>query len=106
MSETELKIFLETTFEKQESELCYRANVAEFAFETDIKNQTKEQIRTNLTLEIAKHNKEVWKNYFRDVTPEMYTDEILRREVKFAHILGNSALDENKLAEVSNYSKI
>lgn len=53
-------------------------------------------------MENAKHTKEVWKQYFRDVNPEMYKDDLLKRQVKFAHILGSSALDESKLAQVSN----
>lgn len=35
----------------------------------------------------------------------MYKDELLQRQVKFAHILGHSVLDEDKLAQVSNNFK-
>lgn len=57
-------------------------------------------------MEIAKHNKEVWKKYFRDAVPELYKDEFIQRQIKFAHILGTSALEENKLAQVSRNFKV
>lgn len=59
--------------------------------------------QTNLTLEIAEHSKEIWKNYFRDAVPELYKDESIQRQVKFLHILGTSALDHDKLAQVNYY---
>lgn len=44
LSEVDLKNYLQNTFEKETSDLCYRANVAEFAYATDVKNKTKEAI--------------------------------------------------------------
>lgn len=44
LTESELKDYLENTFEKDASDLCYRANLAEFAYSTDLRNKTKEEI--------------------------------------------------------------
>lgn len=54
LTESELKDYLEITFEKDASDLCYRANVAEFAYAVDLKNKTKEQIvvRNKITFSI------------------------------------------------------
>lgn len=49
---------------------------------------------------MAEHNKEVWKKYFRDAVPELYKDQSLQRQIKFLHILGISALDKDKIAQV------
>lgn len=44
LSESELKGYLENTFEKEASDLCYQSNIAEFAYATDIKNKQKEEV--------------------------------------------------------------
>lgn len=58
-------------------------------------------LQTNLTLEIAEHNKKIWKQYFKDAVPEMYKDESIKRQIEFLHILGTSALDQDKLSQVN-----
>lgn len=63
-------------------------------------------LQTNLTLDIAEHNKDIWKKYFRDALPEMYKDESIQRQIKFLHILGTSALDQEKLSTVSYCKRI
>lgn len=57
-------------------------------------------LQTNLTLDFAERNKDVWKKYFQDALPDLYNDESIKRQVKFLHILGTSVLDHDKLAQV------
>lgn len=44
LSESQLRSYLQNVFEKETTDLCYRTNVAEFAYLTDVKNKSKEEI--------------------------------------------------------------
>ncbi|KAJ8943308.1 hypothetical protein NQ318_004749 [Aromia moschata] len=103
LSQDELRSFLQTTYEQQASQMCYKAQIAEFNYETDIKNKVKEELTTNTTLESAAWEKDIWDKYFKDLNPEDYSsDPSLQRQVRMLRILGNAALDKEKLAELTN----
>ncbi|XP_018577093.1 angiotensin-converting enzyme-like isoform X2 [Anoplophora glabripennis] len=102
LTEDELKRFLETKYEKEASQNCYKANVAEFDYETDINNKTKEELTTTTVLEIADWVKNIWSKYFKDIEPNDYSDPSLKRQVRTAHLLGDAALDKEKLAQLTN----
>ncbi|KAJ8918902.1 hypothetical protein NQ315_016804 [Exocentrus adspersus] len=102
LTEEELKNFLQGTYEKEASQKCYKANVAEFDYETDITNKAKEELTTATTLEIAAWVKDVWTKYFKDIDPSDYNDPILKRQVRTVHILGDAALSKEKLGTITN----
>lgn len=102
LTEDELKNFLENTYEKEASQNCYKANVAEFDYETDINNQTKQDLTTSTVLEIADWVKNIWTKYFKDIQPNDYSDPLLKRQVRTVHILGDAALEKEKLAQLTN----
>ena len=54
-----------------------------------------------MTLESAALAKKYWQDYFKDLNPDDYQDEQLKRQVKNLRILGNAALNEEKLTKVS-----
>ncbi|KAJ8984249.1 hypothetical protein NQ317_007481 [Molorchus minor] len=97
LNENELKDYLQNTYEKEASQLCYRTNIAEFDYETDIKNKQKEEITKQLHGE-----KDNWSKYFKDLVAEDYSDPFLKRQLRSLHILGNAALDKEKLAKLTN----
>ncbi|CAH1994103.1 unnamed protein product [Acanthoscelides obtectus] len=101
ISEDELKQYLNNVYEREASDQCRKAALAQFDFETDIRNKKKEELTTNLTLEQAAWEKNVWTKYFKDIVPEEYEDPTIRREVKFLKILGSAALEPKKLEELN-----
>jgi peptidyl-dipeptidase A len=101
MTEDELKDFLANVYEKMASDMCTRLNEAEWNYDTDINNEEKQQILLNVTLEAAALQKDNWQKYFKDLNPDDYQDEEIKRQVKDLRILGNAALDEEKLSELT-----
>lgn len=55
----------------------------------------------NVTLEEAAFEKDTWNQYFKDLNPDDYQDEFLRRQVEDLIVLGNAALDEDRLSELT-----
>lgn len=47
ISEDDLRQYLQNTYEKEASQLCYKSATASFDFVTDIKNKIKEEITVN-----------------------------------------------------------
>lgn len=43
----------------------------------------------------------MWTKYFKDIQPNDYSDPLLKRQVRTVHILGDAALEKEKLAEVT-----
>nr|CAI5823602.1 unnamed protein product [Callosobruchus analis] len=101
ISEGELKQYLNDVYEKEASDQCYKVAIAQFDFETDVRNKKKEELTTNLTLEQAAWEKDVWTKYFKDILPEDYEDPTIRRELKFLKILGSAALEPKKLEKLN-----
>lgn len=54
LTESELKNYVQGTFEKEATDLCYQSNIAEFALATDVQNKTKEQIVVRKTMLLFK----------------------------------------------------
>ncbi|KAJ3641062.1 hypothetical protein Zmor_027585 [Zophobas morio] len=96
-----LKNFLATEYEISASAMYTKANEAEWNYETDINNKEKEDILLNVTLESAALAKKYWQDYFKDLNPDDYQDEQLKRQVKNLRILGNAALNEEKLTKLT-----
>ncbi|RZB38755.1 hypothetical protein BDFB_008530 [Asbolus verrucosus] len=101
MSEDELKDFLANVYEKSASAICTKSNEAEWNFDTDINNSEKQAILLNVTLEAAAFQKSNWEQYFKDLNPDDYVDEQIKRQVKNLRILGNAALSEEKLTQLT-----
>lgn len=59
-------------------------------------------LKLNETDREGKFNKEYWNRYFRGLKPSDYTDVDLKRQISRLSILGNTALDEDKLTRVRN----
>nr|CAH7715324.1 unnamed protein product [Callosobruchus chinensis] len=47
ISEGELKQYLNDVYEKEASDQCYKVSVAQFDFETDVRNKKKEELTVN-----------------------------------------------------------
>lgn len=54
----------------------------------------------------AEFEKSHWEEYFKDLNPDDYKNEIIQREVKSLKVLGNAALSTEKLTNVSDYYTI
>jgi hypothetical protein len=43
----------------------------------------------------------MWQKYFKDLNPDDYQDEKVKRQFKRLRILGDAALDEDKLTKLT-----
>lgn len=63
-------------------------------------NSTAQAALVQATLQDANFTKEHWETYFKDLNPNDYQSETIRREVKQVVVLGNAALSDAKLENV------
>ncbi|KAF5302725.1 hypothetical protein FQR65_LT08467 [Abscondita terminalis] len=101
LKEENLKHYLETTYEKEASQHTNDLVHAEWNFATDVANKTAEQEQLAVTLEVAKYNKDMWTNLFHDLNEDDYSDDELKRQINILKVVGNAALEEGKLSELS-----
>lgn len=53
-----------------------------------------------VTLEAAEIKKRYWEEYFKDISVDTITNETIKREIVSLKILGDSALESEKLETV------
>ncbi|KAI4458414.1 angiotensin-converting enzyme [Holotrichia oblita] len=101
MSATDLKAFLEGEYAKEAQEV-YSAQVhAEWNYETDINEETAQK-QIEATLATAAFDKQNWENVFGVLHESHFVDEVLHRQVKFLRVLGDAALDETRLSNLTS----
>ncbi|KAF5284087.1 hypothetical protein FQA39_LY17136 [Lamprigera yunnana] len=100
-SEEELETFLNNEYETTASKLSNSLANAQWDFATDINNKTKEEIQLSTTLEVAKFNKDVWSTTFKHLDEDNYSKEEIKKQIRFLKVLGDAALEEDKLSELS-----
>lgn len=119
MTEEELTNYLHVTYETEASQSCFRINMAEWAYATDVDNATAQAVlvmkwqwefsiligtvlfQVNETLISAEFEKSHWEEYFKDLNPDDYQNELIQREVRSLKVLGSAALSTEKLTNVS-----
>ncbi|KAK4883480.1 hypothetical protein RN001_006799 [Aquatica leii] len=101
-NETLLKSYLENDYEVEASKRLNDLTVAQWNFAIDIANPEKEEIQLQTTLNVAESNKDIWTILFKDLNEDDYDDNVLKRQIKFLRVLGDAALDEEKLSELSS----
>ncbi|XP_046453162.1 angiotensin-converting enzyme-like [Daphnia pulex] len=79
------------------SEMCYKTNVAEWRFASDITDEN-ERLKLEQSLVAARFEKEAWKN-ITSFNWKPFTDPDLKRKFKLLSVLGPSALPEGKLTQ-------
>ncbi|RZC38944.1 hypothetical protein BDFB_007692, partial [Asbolus verrucosus] len=58
-------------------------------------------LQLNITLEAAAFEKFNWEKYFKNLDPDDYVDELVKRQIRDLRILGNAALPEDKLTQLT-----
>lgn len=89
-------------FKKYNAEAAIYANRltnADWDKTTDLNNKTKEDIYTELIAENANFTKEQYNLHFRNLKPDDFADEKIRRQIKRVTNLGTFKLDEGRLRE-------
>lgn len=69
---------------------------------TDLKNETKQDIYVKTVSESAKFTKDQIELHFRNLNPEEFTDERIKRQIKSITNLGTNALNEEQLRNFTN----
>lgn len=69
---------------------------------TDLKNETKQEIYVKTVSESAKFTKDQIELHFRNLNPEEFTDERIKRQIKFITNLEINALNEEQLRNFTN----
>ncbi|KAB0802038.1 hypothetical protein PPYR_04224 [Photinus pyralis] len=100
--EDHLKEYLSKVYELEASQKANKLANARWDFATDVNNKEKEKKQLEATLENAQFNKKKWSDLFKNLYEGDYKDESLIRQIRFLKVLGNSALNEDKLTELSN----
>ncbi|KAF5302724.1 hypothetical protein FQR65_LT08466 [Abscondita terminalis] len=101
LKEENLKCYLRNTYEKEASRHTNDLVHAEWNFVTDVANKTAEEEQLAVKLEVSKYNKDVWTNVFHNLNEDDYSDDVLKRQIKILKVVGNAALEEDKLSELS-----
>lgn len=99
-SEEELEQWLHSAYETNASQLCTKEVIAEWAYATDVDNEEVQKELVAVSLEAAEIKKKYWQKYFKDIVVDDITDEVVKREVAQLKVLGNSALESDKLETV------
>lgn len=84
------------------SQKCYETTIAEWNYATNI-NSGNEKIKLEANLELAKFNKEVWKNVTNSPFRlwKNFKDQDLVRMLKKLTVLGPAALPEDEYRQVN-----
>ncbi|KAI4460682.1 angiotensin-converting enzyme [Holotrichia oblita] len=102
LDEDSLRDFLWNEYEQTESKACNIVTKKEWEHLVDIDNEWKADASIKATLESAKLDKMYWEKYFRNLNPSNFKDINLRRQIVKLSRLGNSALDDDELAKLTN----
>jgi len=109
VSDTEAKHKLEEVidfltngqYDKIATETCYNMNVAEWNYNTNLTEYNAE-VLTNVTLLSAEKEKELYNEWFKDVSLDDIKDENVRRQLKFLKDIGSAALDKSDLSTLTD----
>ncbi|KAK9880161.1 hypothetical protein WA026_010032 [Henosepilachna vigintioctopunctata] len=102
LSEEALKNFFDDEYDNNGAYWCTKLQEASWSFESDLSNKEKEENMVRITLRAAEYNKRTWEKYFKNIKSDDYKDPDLKRKIMFAKMLGKSALDNDKLSELTN----
>ncbi len=95
---------MEVTYEQGASDMCQKAVNAEWEYNTDLGNEEKEQAATDANIAYSKYIFEQWNTVLRHYNYSDFTDDSLKRQLKFLNIVGTAALNEEDLTQVSHDS--
>ncbi|CAG7734937.1 unnamed protein product, partial [Allacma fusca] len=103
-------IALDGPYEREASVLCNKASVAEFEYETDLLNITKEEAATAASIAYSQFELKAFDDFISQFEYENFEDADLKRQLKFLSAIGTSALDDTDLKRynevLSEMSKI
>lgn len=88
-------------FEEEASTQCNTMVKAEWAVATDTESQEKQDALTTAVIENAKFSRKKFDDHFKNVKPEDYTNESVRRQLKYLTQLGRDILEESDLNNVT-----
>lgn len=80
---------------------CNKIVKAEWAVATDTENEEKQKQLAEAVVESAKFSRKNYDESFKGQNPDDYTNELVKRQLKYLTQLGRDALDENDLNNVS-----
>lgn len=102
--ETEAKSYLEGQYERDSSELCNKAVIAEWNYNTNLTNGEAEAAASEASIALANFQFKQWNDTIRHWDHETFTDQAIKRQLNFLNIIGEAALNATDLNRVSDAS--
>uniref|UniRef100_A0A7G3ADB7 Angiotensin-converting enzyme n=1 Tax=Lutzomyia longipalpis TaxID=7200 RepID=A0A7G3ADB7_LUTLO len=101
LTETEMMEVLDK-YNNDAISYCNAQSLANWDVQTHVGDQTYTQIQVEKSLEYANFRKEHYDLYFKDAIIDDYTDEGVRRQLKFLKDLGSSAMSDDDLKQFTD----
>lgn len=89
-------------YEVEGSKMCNKMVKAEWGVATDSKNQEKLQVYFDTILENNAFTRKWYDSTFKDISPDDFTDESIKRQLKYLTKLGRDALETSDLTELTD----
>lgn len=89
-------------YNEEASIQCQKLQIADWDKTTDLNNITKAKIYAQAVAENARFTKSQYQLHFSHLHPNDFTDEKVRRQVQLIGDLGQNALDETRLLELTD----
>lgn len=90
------------TYDEEASVQCNKLVKAEWAVATDTTNTAKQEDLAKAVLENAKFSRKNYDEHFKGVKPDDYTNELVKRQLKYLTELGRDALSDEDLDKVGS----
>jgi len=103
------KLYLDETYEPQISQLCNKVSLARWAYVTNLTNDQAAEDSLRANLELAEFQFKQWDQVIRWINDSDFTDDVLKRQLKFLNKVGVAALETSELEQVRqkfNYFQI
>nr|XP_022901638.1 angiotensin-converting enzyme-like [Onthophagus taurus] len=99
-NEAEIKALL-NDYNEESKTFYYNQVEAAWNLATDVNNEEAQKEDVKQTLALADFKKEHWTNTFQYLIEDNYKDEDLKRQIHLLKVLGNAALDSDKLSKLT-----
>lgn len=89
-------------YEREGSEMCNKYNHAEWDVQNDSESEQARVELERVVLENAEFTRKWHESTFKGANPDDYSDEIVKRQLKYLVHLGRDALEASDLSELTN----
>lgn len=104
--ETEAQSYLEGQYERDSSQFCNKAVIAEWNYNTNLTSADAEAAASEASIALANFQFKQWNDTIRHWDYETFTDQAIKRQLNFLNIIGEAALNATDLNRVSDAGRV